>query len=133
MDTETRERRNDFRMEFYSCFICGNRWEKKPIRILDVHEIARGAFRSKAIMLRECWLLLCRECHDAVDDYSEWPIAKQLAVKYIRDREYYDRALVNRIRGRTDDAITETEVHRYVEAFTKERELAAGEALYSDI
>lgn len=79
----------------------------------DVHEIARGPARNKAIEVRACLLHLCRAHHDDMDDYSQWPIARQLALKKYSDPEGYDRVAVNLIRGRAPEAITEEEVDRF--------------------
>jgi len=37
-------------------------------------------------------------------------IAQQLALKWLNDSENYDRVLVNRIRDRADNAVSEAEV-----------------------
>ena len=76
----------------------------------DVHEIARGPARHKALQERCCLLHLCRAHHDELGDYSQWPISRQLALKKWADPEFYNRRLVNEIRGREPEAITEEEV-----------------------
>jgi hypothetical protein len=96
--------RKAFLAEFPRCMICGTKQSR------DVHEIARGASRGKAEQFRQTWLALCGWCHDAVDDYEQWPITRQLAVKRRCDPAWYDRVFVNRLRNRADDAITEDEV-----------------------
>ncbi len=77
----------------------------------DIHEIARGPARQQAISERACLLHLCREHHDELGDYSQWPIARQLALKKWADRPGYDRQRVNEIRGRDPEAISELEVN----------------------
>lgn len=57
------------------CEICGT--TRGP---LDVHEICRGPFRQAALDKPFALLLLCRKCHDAVDDTATWTEARQLAV-----------------------------------------------------
>ena len=76
----------------------------------DLHEICRGAHRQQAIGAGGCLLVVGRPHHDEMDDYSVWPIARQLAIKKRGDPEGYDRERVNEIRGRAPDAITEGEV-----------------------
>ena len=98
--------RLQFTMDCVDCMVCGRQGT-------DTHEIARGAYRKQAVKQRCAWLRLCRECHNAMDDYSEWPIARQLALKKLQDPQYYDRQAVNRLRGRHDNAITEGEVEAY--------------------
>jgi hypothetical protein len=105
---QVKKARDAFLAEFRSCMMC----QRKPPT--DVHEIARGASRGRAVLLRVTWLALCRDCHEEAGDYSKWPITKQLALKLLRDPEHYDRVAVNRIRRRADDAITEEEVRQHI-------------------
>lgn len=42
---------------------------------------------------------MCRECHEALDDYRVWPITRQLAVKLIMDPENFDLGAINAIRS----------------------------------
>lgn len=74
----------------------------------DIHEIACGAGRAKAIHERSAWLFLCRSCHDGIQGSAD--IAGQLAIKMENDPEHYDRALVNLLRGRQPNAIDERDV-----------------------
>lgn len=67
--------REAFKLEVGCCERCRKR------RHLDVHEIARGCDRSKALDKRYALLVLCRECHDHMD---HWSRAKQLCLLYIR-------------------------------------------------
>lgn len=77
----------------------------------DCHEIARGAHRSKAYEDRITWLAVCRVCNCvALDGYAEWPLTRQLALKWIYDREHFDLEGFNRLRGRAPGAITMAEV-----------------------
>lgn len=96
--------RKAFRAEFPKCMICQRK------RSEDVHEIARGASRAKAESVRQTWLAVCRACHEELDDYSVWPISRQLAVKRRCDPEWYDREMVNLLRNRSPEAISEREV-----------------------
>jgi len=81
----------------------------------DVHEIASGPARRNAIGERACLLHLCRDHHDQMDDYSIWPIDRQLALKKWSDPEGYSRTRVNEIRGRDPEAITDEEVDRWLD------------------
>ena len=79
--------RSDFAFEFDYCFVCNKSWHRDrdvPFT-LEVHEIARGPARKKAVESRCAWLLLCRRCHDAMGDLKKWPISRQLALKRIHD------------------------------------------------
>jgi len=91
--------------------ICQSPWCRRLAT--DIHEIARGSHRQAALGERCCLLHLCRACHDEMDDYSVWPIARQLAMKLLGDPEGYDRVRVNLIRGRAAEAITQDEVDQY--------------------
>ncbi len=63
---------------------------------LDVHEILRGRFRAKSKLHRECWLALCRKCHNEVQD---WPLAKQLRLKLAADPLWFDLDKIREIYG----------------------------------
>lgn len=90
--------------EFPRCMICG-----EPSQC--VHEIARGSSRMVAFGEPACWLATCSICNcGPLTDAYIWPVARQLWVKKQRDAERYDRRLVNIIRGREPEAITEAEV-----------------------
>lgn len=94
------------------CMLCRKRQAD------DVHEIARGVHRSLAVKEPCTWLALCRQCHDAMGDYSVWPIVRQLALKQDRDEDFYDLAKFNALRGRAQDAITQSEVDQHREWWT---------------
>ena len=97
----------------YTCMACGCSGAG------DVHEIARGPHRHAAMSEPACWLLLCRSCHEDMGA-PDYPIARQLALKQIRDAGNYDRRRVNVLRGRQPEAITEEEVNQWVEDFLDE-------------
>ena len=100
--------RDEFRMRQH-CMACGRSgaW--------DVHEIASGPARHKAIKEPCAWLLLCRPCHNEMHDRTIWSITRQLALKKKMDPDNYDRIRVNELRGRHPEAITEEEVDAYKE------------------
>ena len=86
------------------CDVCGTVAPK------DVHEIARGPARSKAVAERCTWLAVCRACHEELDDFKAWPLARQLAVKLVVDPEFFDLQKFNQIRGRNAKALTLVDV-----------------------
>ena len=88
-----------------SCMVCGASYLPWP---LETHEIARGPFREAAIREPAAWIRTCSKCH--MDTLDSMPIVEQLAIKKLRDPEHYDRVKVNRLRKRSDEAITELEV-----------------------
>jgi len=84
---------------------------------VDIHEIARGQFRRKALSEPAAWLHLCRSCHDQMGWFN---VTKQLALKKMSGSGY-DRRAVNLIRNpKTPDAITEAEVDAEVKWFQDE-------------
>jgi hypothetical protein len=97
-------KRTDWAKSRHFCWLCGSTTD------LQVHEVARGSARSKAVKEPACWIRCCPECHDLLADYSVWPIVRQCALKLDRDPQHYDLAVVNRLRGRSARAITQKEV-----------------------
>ena len=98
------DERQRFAREFPRCWLCDSTAH-------DVHEIARGVHRKRAVNERCAWLRTCRYCHDnKLADYAIWPLERQYALKMIYDPENYDRLRLNEIRGRADDAISEVDV-----------------------
>ncbi len=99
------------------CFKCG--YESLYGTNLETHEITNGPARQAALEEPATWLRLCNgfinNCHAALHDKGEWPIARQLALKLTCDPELYDRVEVNRLRARQPEAITEDEVARWVQ------------------
>lgn len=108
LNREAKPLRDDFRQMFTMCQCCCKRVAS------DVHEICRGSHREAALKERAAWLCLCRVCHDELDDYSQWPITRQLALKLVGDPEFFDLATVNTLRGRDENAITLAEVAKWL-------------------
>ena len=102
--------RDDYRYAFPSCQWCGS-------QATEVHEIARGPARQAALLERAAWLSLCRDCHNIM---GSMPVAAQLAIKRIADPMGYDRVAVNRLRGRSDNAITDGEVWQWCRRITRQ-------------
>lgn len=100
-----RDRREFYRTLFPWCWCCEN------ARSECVHEMARGIHRDKAFKERFAWWSTCSACNcELLTDYAIWPLARQLAGKWINDREYFNLLAFNRLRGLADGAITMTEV-----------------------
>ena len=100
--------RDEWRKQWDRCMACGSTWR------LEVHEIARGPARRRALREPAAWLLLCHGCHhDEFDDYSVQPISRQLALKRKIDPDNYDREKVNALRGRAPGAISEADVDEW--------------------
>lgn len=99
--------RDEYRAEFPMCQWC----VAEPA--CDLHEISRGSGRQASLGVRAALLSLCRPCHDVMD----WlPVVAQLAVKKL-SCSGYDRIAVNRLRGRSDNAIDEDEVELWCRRF----------------
>jgi len=94
-----------FAATFHVCWICGTR------RGLEIHHIARGVNRKRGRTVRANLFRTCRRCHAAILDAM--PTARQLAIKRHNDPAGYNLVAVNRLRSRTDGAITEEEVNRW--------------------
>ena len=109
--------RDQWSQERLRCFVCGKgvaHWKG-----LHTHEIARGVHRQKALKEPVAWLRVCGRCHEQLDDYQIWPIARQLALKKVCDLQHYDRVQVNRLRGRQDGAVTEAEVDAFMDSIPR--------------
>lgn len=114
--------RTEWSWQFDRCFACNQRHNHAAWWMrLQTHEIARGPAKQAAMKEPAAWLRVCRQCHDAMDDYSKWPIARQLALKKLRDPEHYDRVKVNELRGEAPESITEEEVDEWVEKMRSEQ------------
>ena len=93
--TAEREMFDQFVADHPRCWICGDR------TLLENHHIASGAGR---IHDRRNLLRLCLTCHDEYIHESKemWHnhagIANELALKYLRDRDHYDREFINAAR-----------------------------------
>ena len=102
------KKRRAFIDEHRHCWVCGNYGTQ-------CHEIACGPNRKTAIHYRQSYLALCPACHSQIHDYSQWPIERQAALKKQHDKDYYDLALLNELRGRHAGAITEADIAPYLE------------------
>jgi len=69
-------------------------------RELGVHEITNGPNRMLGFVERATWLAACSVCNcHVLTDKNDWPIEKQLALKFWYDPEHFDLGAVNRIYG----------------------------------
>ncbi len=98
--------RTQWRRLWSRCWVCGERCR------VDVHEIADGPARERALVEPAAWFAACNQCHLSV--VHGMPLARQLAYKREHDPQWYGRVAVNRLRGRADDAVSEEEVARCV-------------------
>ena len=103
--------RTEWSLDHDRCFVCGSR------TCLECHEIANGPARQNALEEPATWLRLCNECHQGkhgLHSKGEWPLARALALKRMRDPEHYDRLAVLKLKGRAETAVTEEEVDEWV-------------------
>lgn len=78
---------------------------------LDVHEIARGVNREKALDKPYALLVLCAACHiQRIHGNEDWPEARQLAVLKRSRPGDYDLAKYNALVGYGPQRITEEDV-----------------------
>lgn len=95
------EARRTWSRQFQHCWIC-----QRPAE--HVHEIASRAQAPGRWADERNYLRACAVCNL---DLLEWlPEAAQLAMKLLYDPENYDRLFVNQLRGRAENAITESVV-----------------------
>lgn len=98
----------EFAAEFERCWLCGTKAEETWPPHLEIHHIVRGVSRKKALYEKCVLIRTCQRCHFGYLDSMS--IARQLALKWLNEEWHYDRQLVNRLRGRADDAVSESEV-----------------------
>lgn len=94
-DRAARKPRQTFLEGWNVCWFC----EAAPAEC--VHEMAAGSARKAAYQHRFAWAVACSDCncHRLTDNgpRGEWPHARQLAVKWIWDRENFNRVEFNRL------------------------------------
>ncbi len=95
--------RKGFVLSVEICMCCG---KADPV---DCHEICRGSNREECLRYPRLWLALCRVCHELMDDYSQWPIEKQIKLRLYWELEQMC-AEANLVRGRAETAITPQDV-----------------------
>jgi NAD-dependent dihydropyrimidine dehydrogenase PreA subunit len=99
-NAEVRDFRQGLKEEIGRCEIC---MQVKP---LDCHEITRGSYaRQRALDQRACILVLCRDCHNAIDQWPlTWTIARQVALLKLRRAADFSLSDVNALLTRKLDA-----------------------------
>jgi len=119
MSDKTRKRyleckpvRDELRESVGRCEICDRHQSFYP---LDVHEIARGVHRQKALDKLFALLVVCRSCHGLLGSAKEWPEARQLAV--LAEKRLHDwdlTAYLELTNPRAPNRITLEEVLNYM-------------------
>lgn len=103
---EVRGPREEFRLEYQFCWFCGIGC------VPDCHEMAKGNSHRDAALSERCtWAGACPVCNcGCLNDYSVWPVERQLALKWVHDRNYFDLDAFNKLRGRGPRAITMAQI-----------------------
>lgn len=102
--------REAFLREFGACWFCG------AVTALTVHEILSGTGgRDHGLRYRWAWAVACWPCNsNDLTDARRWPLARQLARKWVFDREHFDMRAdlleFNRLRGRGPRSIERHEI-----------------------
>lgn len=98
------------------CECCGYvPWLHHNSRRLDVHEIARGPNRDKALDQPYACLCVCSVCHDGpIASRAQWPEARQLAALKRSRPADYDLAAYNALVGRGPQRVTEEDVAKWL-------------------
>lgn len=82
------------------CMMCGTAYPS------DVHEIVRKSQAPRAWGVVENYLLLCRDCHDMIHRHNI-VIARQLAIKLLRDPDHFGLEAINEIKPGCPTAMRE--------------------------
>jgi hypothetical protein len=94
-----------FAVEHPHCWCCGGSWQ------VWVHEMVRGGSREAALPVRAAWFAACWHCNSGpLNDRNVWPLARQLAMKWVYDRRHFDLPLVCQLRREAPSAVTMTDV-----------------------
>lgn len=108
---EAKPVRDALKEKYPWCWVCGSR------KNLTVHEIAKGSHRTKALDQSYALLVACWDCNSGpLEDAAKWPLAKQLACLMRVAPTNYDILAFNRLRGRRDTAIEQSEVDHWRES-----------------
>jgi cytochrome c553 len=107
---QARDPRAQYVAEHFTCQVCHKR------QATECHEIVRRSTKANSILYRSTYIATCYDCHEnELGDYSRYPIARQLAVKLISDGDHFNLEEINRLRGRDANAITLTDVAKYLQ------------------
>lgn len=109
------QQRADYLAEFPRCVLgCGN-------AATCVHEIARGAYRQKAVSEPCTWLAVCQFCNAGpLTNVGEWPISRQLALKHQVDVARFNMRRFNSLRAGAGRKIDVLEVLDWIDDETGE-------------
>lgn len=103
--------RDAFIKEFPACWVCFSQWR------VWVHEFIRGGSRGVALDNRCCWFAACWECNSGcLDDASQWPVERQLAVKFLMDPDYFDLEKCCELKRVGPECYTMDDLKPYIEA-----------------
>lgn len=122
IDAKARPVRMALVEEFGSCMICGCSPERpkrsRELSQLCCHEIANGPLRRLAYDKPYCILVLCWYCNGhEVEDKSEWPRARQLALLMTKSPQHYDLVAFNYlVNPRAPRAIEQFEVDEFLDS-----------------
>ena len=106
---QARDPRAQYVAEHWLCQCCLKR------NATECHELVTRARNATSILYRSCYLSLCATCHrDELGDHSRWPVTRQLALKLVSDGDHFNLAEVNRLRGTDENAITLTDVAKWL-------------------
>jgi len=72
-----------------------------------------GGSRAQSVYHRETFLAVCVKCHKEIHETMAWPLSRQMFQKRKLDNAYYNRRLVNEIKGWDAEAIKESEVDQW--------------------
>lgn len=81
----------------------------------EIHEIEKRSQAPNNWWARCSAILLCNPCHWEMDDAAEWPHAKQLAIKWLRDPENFDLDAWLAIKPRPDSYVTVEEIEAWMQ------------------
>jgi len=106
--------RGNWSVDFNRCWVCGN--EGRGVMALQIHEMERRSHAPNHRWADPCnYFKTCAQCH--MDDLAAMPHAKQLAYKYIHDRDTFDLERWLRLRDpelKAPQRVTEQEVMSHV-------------------
>lgn len=111
---KVKDDRDDFRSSGDWCEACG---EVFGVELMQVHEIAKGIHREKALEHRGCQLRACEKCNlYELNDYSKWPLERQLARVLANRPQDFNLQVFNDVRGRAQTAVTLEDVAQWLRA-----------------
>lgn len=104
-DRKANVARRAFVEMFDFCWVCGRHGTQ-------CHEMVGGNVRHESVNHRQTYLAVCFECHAEVQC---WPLPKQLALKLVHDSDFFDPALVCRIKGYAETHVSLGDIASYLQ------------------